>query len=159
MQCLDRAGGTPRVVVVFAVLASALLLSACAQTGPVARAPEGDPIQAARELPDAPPAVRDGDTTDSCGEFVLDQGESLPSDAVQCLSAAVATDAIAELAWSFPTVEGDPIVSFAFVEDGSDEVTVFSTNAFDSYGGDPAWTKSSCSDPAIATSPTGCSAP
>ncbi|KRA25024.1 hypothetical protein ASD65_11760 [Microbacterium sp. Root61] len=39
---------------IVAVIGAALLLTACVQTYPISRAPDGDPIQAARELPDAP---------------------------------------------------------------------------------------------------------
>lgn len=87
---------------------------------------------------------------------MLDQGEAVPAEAVGCLAAAVSSGEPAELAWSFPTTEGDPIVSFAFAGNGA-EVTVYTTNAFDSYGGDPQWMKGSC-DPTTAASLTGCPA-
>jgi hypothetical protein len=51
------------------------------------------------------------------------------------------------------------MVYFAFVADGDDEVTVFTTNAFDSFGGDPTWATNSCIDPVVATSPPGCPNP
>lgn len=140
-----------------ALMTVAALLSGCVQSSPIGRAPAGDPIDAARALSDAPAPVRTSDAKESCGAFVLPQGASLPSGAVECLKAAVSTRDAAVLAWSVPTSEGDPIVSFAFVAPGSGEVTVYSTNAFDSYGGDRGWTQSSCSDPAIATSLPGCS--
>lgn len=128
-----------------AMMVVACILTACAQAYPIPRAPEGDPIQAARELSDAPDPVRDGDAAGSCGEFVLDQGQSVPASAVECLSAAASANDSGELAWTFPTVGGDPIVHFAFV-DGAGEVTLYVTNAFDSYGGDPGWTTTSCAD-------------
>ncbi len=149
----QRLSGMLALVVLVAPLAG------CAQSYPIPRAPSGDPIVAAAALPDAPDAVRDGDPETSCGAFVLGQGEVVPADAVECLIAAQAADDDAELAWSFPTTEGDPIVQFAVVTAGSDEVTVYTTNAFDSYGGDPQWTKSSCNDLVAATSLTGCPAP
>lgn len=147
-----RRGGA---VVAVAVITS--LMSGCVFQGPVPRAPQGDPIEAARELPDAPKAVRTGNAAGSCGEFVLDQGESVPVEAVQCMSTALSEMKDAELAWTVPTVEGDPIVSFAFVTAGSDHVVVHTTNAFDSYGGEQSWTKSSCNNVSAATSSTGCS--
>ncbi|GAA3212936.1 hypothetical protein GCM10017690_25640 [Microbacterium terregens] len=82
----------------------------------------------------------------------------MPTEAVQCLTRAASTGEDAELAWTYPTTEGDPMVYFAFVADGDDEVTVFTTNAFDSFGGDPTWTTNSCIDAIVATSPLGCSA-
>lgn len=142
---------------ILALMTVAGLLAGCVQSQPIGRAPAGDPIDAARALSDAPAPVRTSDARKSCGAFVLPQGKSLPSDAVECLNAAVSNRDADVLAWSVPTTEGDPIVSFAFVTPGSGEVTVYSTNAFDSYGGDRGWTRSSCSDPVIATSLAGCS--
>ena len=156
------------------VLAGALSLAACAGQDPTPRAPDGgpidyasqtprapdgDPIEAARELPNAPDVVREGDAADSCGEFVLDQGESLLARAVQCLDAALAAQRQAELAWSWPTIEGDPIVHFAFVGSPYQGVVVFSTDEFDSYGGRSGWTESSCADVATATSGGECPPP
>lgn len=138
----------------FALLGVLSILAACAQSYPIPRAPDGDPIEAAKALSDAPDIVRDIEAEASCGAYVLDQGEALPTDAVDCLSAAISSGEPAALAWSFPTTEGDPIVSFAFAGSG-DEVTVYKTNAFDSYGGDLQWTKSTC-DPTIATGLTAC---
>lgn len=80
----------------------------------------------------------------------------MPADAAQCLSTAVSANGKAELAWTLPTTEGDPIVYFAFVEEGNPEVIVFITNAFGSYGGDPRWTTSSCTDAIVAISLIGC---
>ena len=137
-----------------ALVGGVSLLSACAQSYAIPRAPNGDPIEAAQALSDAPDVVRASEAQESCGAFVLGQGETVPTDAVECLSAAVSSGEPAELAWSLPTTEGDPIVSFAFAGIGA-EVAVYTTNAFDSYGGGPQWTETSC-DPATATSPTGC---
>ena len=143
-----------KAIVALPVLALLTFLPACAQSGPISRAPDGDPIEAAKALSDAPDLVQASDPDGSCGAFVLGQADSVPTDAVECLSAAASNGASAELAWSFPTTEGDPIVSFAFTGDGAD-VTVYTTNAFDSYGGDPEWAQRTC-DPATATSRTGC---
>jgi len=144
---------------ILALMAVAALLSGCVQSYPAGRAPAGDPIDAAQALSDAPGPVRSSDAEKTCGAFVLTQGQTLPADAVDCLTAAVANRDSAQLAWSVPTSEGDPIVSFAFVTPRSGEVTVYSTNAIDSYGGDAGWTQRSCSDPVIATSLAGCAAP
>lgn len=96
-----------------ALVGGVSLLSACAQSYPSPRAPDGDPIEAAQALSDAPDVVRASGPQESCGAFVLGQGETVPTDAVECLSAAVSSGEPAELAWSLPTTEGDPIVSFA----------------------------------------------
>lgn len=142
---------------IVALVGGVSLLSACAQSYPTPRAPDGDPIEAAQALSDAPDVVRASDAAESCGAFVLGQGESVPTGAVECLSDAVSSGEPAELAWSFPTIEGDPIVSFAFAGSGA-EVAVYTTSAFDSYGGDPQWTQTLC-DPVTATGPTGCPPP
>lgn len=114
------------------------------------RAPDGNPIDAARALSDAPEVVREGNAATSCGEFVLGQGEELPSEAVACLTAATEKEK-AELAWSYPTTEGDPIVYFAYVASWNEGVGLSLTNEFDSYGGDYGWTSLSCPDAVTAT--------
>ena len=100
--------------------------------------------------------MRDGDATGSCGQFALDQGEVLPDSALDCLADAAGTTP-AELAWSFPTTEGDPIVSFAFVGPDFDGVRVFTTSEYDSFGGDgPNWTGISCPDARDVTGAGNC---
>ncbi|MFI8631910.1 hypothetical protein ACIGEP_04850 [Microbacterium sp. NPDC077663] len=135
----DAARGVLAAVVGVAVTA---LMGSCASY-PIPRAPDGDPILAARALSDAPDVVRAGDAERSCGAFVLGQGEELPQESLTCLVQAANAGQHAELSWSSPTTEGDPIVSFAFTAEGGD-VTVYETNAFDSYGGGQTWTQTSC---------------
>lgn len=154
MGDIGKRGRASKLDGILAVIAAVSLLSACAQSGPIPRAPDDDPIEAAKALADAPDEVRASDAGASCGAFVLGQGEAIPTEAVECLAAAAGSGERAQLAWSFPTTEGDPIVSFAFAAEGSD-VTVYTTNAFDSWGGDPQWTRSTC-DSSTATSLTGC---
>lgn len=131
-----------------------LLLAACASPGPAdptapvvsagtvfpTGTPPADPIVAARALGDAPDAVRAEAT---CGELELDQGEVLPDAAIACISDALAEGEAAALAWSSPTVEGDPIVSFAVVEEGASRIAVHTTSDFDRYG-PPGWTLERC---------------
>ncbi|NQX12472.1 hypothetical protein HQQ80_12600 [Microbacteriaceae bacterium VKM Ac-2855] len=118
---------------------AALLLGGCAAGY---TAPPKDPIAAARALPDASGTVSVGDA--SCGEFELDQGEEVPAEAVACLVEATGE---AEIAWTTPTTEGDPIVNFAQVDDAFGGVYVYRTTAFDSYGGDGySWTMYRCAD-------------
>jgi hypothetical protein len=137
-----------------ASLTAVLLLTGCA-SAPVSRAPEGDPIDAARALPDAGGIVSIGDATGTCGEYVLEQGEELPPEAGACLVDASARGEAAELAWSTPTSEGDPIVSFAFVGGTATRLLVYTTHAFDRHSGleEPlspgeSWTGHACDDPA-----------
>ena len=129
-------------------IALALLTAGCASSvGPTP--PPDDPITAARQLPNAGGMVKSGDATPTCGEFALPQGVQLDPEALDCLAEASAAGASAELAWSTPTTEGDPIVSFAFVGPGIDGVETYTTTAFDSYGGgvDGSWSGTLCPDP------------
>lgn len=143
-----------RIVGVSVLACCALLLTSCVGSvqGFTNRAPDGDPIDAARALPDAPGVVQEGNAEISCGEFVLGQGEELPAEAIACLTAATEKEE-AELVWGHPTTEGDPIVYFAYVASWNEGVGLVITNEFDSYGGDHGWTQLSCPDAATATSP------
>ncbi|MUK02221.1 hypothetical protein GM708_09970 [Vibrio cholerae] len=138
---------------VLVLTSSAFLITSCVGSvqGFTDRAPDGDPIAAARALPDAPEVVQEGNAGTTCGEFVLDQGRALPAEAVACLTAAIEEEE-AELAWSYPTTEGDPIVYFAYVSSWNEGVLLSMTNEFDSYGGEFGWTQQSCLDAATATS-------
>lgn len=82
--------------------------------GPVvtapATSPRGNVIAQTRDLPNAPDPVRNAAGQISCGEFVLDQRGEIPAEAVACLAGALGSDV--ELALTFPTTEGDPIVYF-----------------------------------------------
>ncbi|WP_146079350.1 MULTISPECIES: hypothetical protein [unclassified Rathayibacter] len=122
---------------------------------PASKAPNGDPIVAARSLPDAGGVVAGSDASSSCGEYVLEQGGDLPSEARACLATAAIAGDEAELAWSTPTTEGDPIVSFAFVGGSIDGVDVYTTTAFDRHNGleettgvGASWSLLHCADPA-----------
>ena len=119
----------------------------------MSRAPDGDPIDAARALTDAPDWVNDANPGDSCGEFELGQDQSVPPGATECLDAAALPGRNAELAWTTPTAEGDPIVWFAFAQPGQG-VVVLSTNEFDSHGGEFMWSDFHCPDAVAATSTT-----
>lgn len=144
---------TRRGATVITLASGALLVTSCSglTQGFTDRAPEGDPIDAARALPDAPDIVREGNAEITCGEFVLDQGGVIPAEAIECLAAATGSEE-AELAWSSPTSEGDPIVYFAYVAAWNEGVVVSMTNEFDSYGGEFGWTQQSCPDSTTATS-------
>jgi len=131
-----------------AALLLVLALAGCA-SGPAPAPDPDDPIAAARELVDAGGVVKSGDATATCGEFVLPQGVELDPAALDCLADASAAGASAELAWAYPTTEGDPIVSFAFVRPGVEGVETYTTTAFDSYGGGAvgSWSGTLCPDP------------
>jgi hypothetical protein len=137
-----------------ALAGSALLITSCMGSiqGFTDRSPDGDPIDAARALSDAPEVVRGGTAASTCGEFVLDQGGVVPAEAIACLAAATEKEE-AELAWSYPTTEGGPIVYFAYVTSWNEGVVLSMTNEFDSYGGEFGWTQQSCPDATTATDP------
>lgn len=128
-----------------AAIGVALVLTSCTTSAyPTPRAPSGDPIQAARALPDAPGAIQGAVAAATCGQFALGQGEDVPAEAVACLDASAAGGSEAELAWSRPTAEGDPIVYFAIAAPRNENVVLFRTNHFDSYGGSFGWTTQAC---------------
>ncbi|MCU1403868.1 MAG: hypothetical protein JWQ43_171 [Glaciihabitans sp.] len=135
------------------LIGAALVLGGCST--PIPSAPADNPIAAARELRDAPEVVREGSAADTCGEFVLDQGDGVPVDAIACLDAARQEEKIAELAWSSLTMEGDPIVRFAFAAPYNEGVVVFTTYAFDSYVRDPRWSTQTCIDTTAAIGDSG----
>lgn len=117
-----------------------LTLAACTtHPDPHHRAPEA-PIEAARELADAPDWVAEPAGTD-CGEAELDHCEVMPTPLLDCIASAAAAGASAHAAWVSPTTEGDPVPSFIRVGDG--EVETASTLAFDAYGG-PGWSLQRC---------------
>ncbi|WDF31970.1 hypothetical protein PTW37_08695 [Arthrobacter agilis] len=154
MKPMTSPARSRRLVGVSALACSAVLVTSCVGSvqGFTNRAPDGNPIDAARALPDAPGVVREGSAATSCGEFVLEQGEKLPAEAIAYLTTATEADE-AELAWSHPTTEGDPIVYFAYVAGWNVGVGLSMTNEFDSYGGDYGWTVLSCPDATTATNP------
>lgn len=130
------------------IAAGALMLAACSGSP----APEGDPIRAARALRDAPLIVQEGNAADTCGEFVLDQTELVPINAVACLDTAAAAGEEAELAWSSLTDEGDPVVSFAYTAPWNAGIVFSLTNEYNSYADDHGWTTGLCPDATTATS-------
>lgn len=69
--------GAGRVSGLGVIVVAVALLSACAQSYPIPRAPDGDPIEAAKALSDAPDSVRASHADASCGKFVL--GQEKPS--------------------------------------------------------------------------------
>ncbi len=83
----------------------------------------------ASAAPGAPPAP---EQPTACGEYELDQGESIPQEAVDCM--AEAGENGATLTVTTPTVEGDPIVTtYTALPDGGMEVYADMTE--DRYGG------------------------
>ena len=120
----------PRVALVSLVV---LLASGCTTTHP---APEGSDVISA----DAPPeAFSSRAPLESCGVVELGQGEQIPQQAIDCMSASDA----AELAVTSPTTEGDPIPRYYRVTDAGLEIWTDSSLDTWSHGG---WTHETCPD-------------
>ncbi|MEU1973368.1 hypothetical protein ABZ477_17070 [Microbacterium sp. NPDC019599] len=112
-------------------LAVAAIVAMAGSTGctPAAQATDGPAeFQSRAQLP-------------SCGTVELDQGDSIPSDALDCV--ADAGDDGAELVVVAPTVEGDPITTYyRILPQGGWEV--FTDMSEDSFGG--GWSHALCPD-------------
>ncbi|MHC2997965.1 hypothetical protein [Microbacterium sp. HJ5] len=125
-----------RPLAIGGMLLAAVLLSACAGPGPAAGgAPPGDGsggTSAATPGAGAPDAFTNRDPLPSCGSVELDQGETIPQDAIDCLSQAGAGGA--ELVVTMPTVEGDPITTYYRALPGGG-IETFSDMTQDSFGG------------------------
>lgn len=129
--------------------------SGTAVSGPGTGGAPDDPIAAARQLDGVSGVVSEGDSSETCGEVRLDQGEPLPPEIGACLADRSAAGRPGEAAWTTPTTEGDPIVSFAVVGPDIDGVQIYSTSAFDAFGGSDSvresWTVVQCADPGDVT--------
>jgi len=98
--------------------------------------PSANPIfEEARALPSAPLALKQSRNPIYCGEVVLDQGESVATEHLECLQNFLGAEDV-EFAFSRPTTEGDPIVSFLIGAPGSDEFDVYTTDHWDKWGSD-----------------------
>ena len=104
--------------------------------------------------PAAPVEFTDRAPLPSCGEIVLDQGETIPEDALDCMEAAVEADG-GELKVTSPTVEGDPIVTYYRVGPGIDGVDMFIDGTADAYGAG-TWIHENCPGDATISEFGGC---
>ncbi|MDQ3900138.1 MAG: hypothetical protein M3319_06700 [Actinomycetota bacterium] len=89
----------------------------------------------------------------SCGQITLDQGEQIPADTLRCLDDAFDTGA--ELAVTFPTVEGDPIVRYYRVGPGIDGLEIFDDTSQDRFGAG-RWNHMLCPGTVTASEPLNC---
>lgn len=115
-----------------------LAVSGCASTFPGPQNLPKDLFAAARSSPKAPHGFVDGVKRESCGEITLDQGESLPTDTVDCINAAIGV-ADAQLAVVAPTTEGDPVVTFYRTSASAGGVELFVDAEYDRFGSG-SWT-------------------
>lgn len=121
-------------------LAAVALLGAagCSSSFPGPQNVPKDLFAAARSSTEAPDGFIDRVHRESCGEITLDQGASLPPDAVDCINAAIGA-ADAQLAVVAPTTEGDPIVTFYRTSASTPGVELFVDAEYDRFGSG-AWT-------------------
>ena len=128
--------------------------------GPVvtmpASSPKGNVIARTRDLPNAPDPVRNTAGRISCGEFVLDQRGEIPAEAVACLAGALGSDV--ELALTFPTTEGDPIVYFIIGVAQQRQpapgraLDIYRTSHWDKFGANgerDSWSRATCPASAV----------
>ncbi|GEL93458.1 hypothetical protein [Cellulomonas composti] len=93
--------------------------------------------------------------TGTCGEIVLGQGEQVPATAWACLDAATGTGAT--LVVTFPTTEGDPIVTTYRVGPDVDGLEITTDATQDRFGGpDAGISTETCPDTVTAAEPLGC---
>ena len=94
--------------------------------------------------------MRDDAGRTSCGEIVLGQGEQVPDSARECLEAAQGDNV--ELAFTVPTIEGDPMVYFVLGKPGEPTLELFHTAYWDRYGasGTDLWWHATCPASAVA---------
>jgi hypothetical protein len=142
------------------VLIALLAVSGCAsipgeQTHPEEQALPDDLFAAARQSEIAPEGFDEGPSRTPCGEVTLGQGEQLPTNAVDCIDAAIGS-MDAELAVVSPTTEGDPIVTFYRTAAGAPGVEKFTDAEFDRYG-PKTWTHENCPQTTTVISLQGCS--
>lgn len=120
----------PRVALVSLVVVA---LSGCTTAAPTPESPDVIAV-------DAPPeAFSTRAPLESCGIIELEQGESIPQQAIDCMKETAA----AELAVTSPTTEGDPIVTYYRVDARGLEIWTDSTRDQWSNSG---WTLETCPD-------------
>lgn len=118
------------------VVVTALLLAGCAVR----------PHPTATPTP-PPPEPFVGAGTQDCGTLVLQQGQEVPREAVQCFVEAVTARRPARLVVTLPTVEGDPVTTtYAVAIDGRVEVT---TDARADRFGSGRVERQTCTGPAV----------
>jgi heat shock protein HslJ len=106
-------------------------------------------IHQTRWLDDAPAEVADQSGRTSCGEELLDQGEELSAEALDCFAAGLRTAGV-ELAFTVPTVEGDPIVYFVLGGADSDRISIWESTHWDHFGAD-SWGHRTCAGSAATS--------
>jgi hypothetical protein len=127
---------------VFVALALVLVGCVIPYPGPTGNPPPEDPITSSRNSPAAPATFRERAELASCGEVVLDQGESTPDDAAACLDAGFASGA--ELVVVGPTTEGDPVVSYYRVGPAIQGMEIFIDSTLDQWGF--GWSHQMCAE-------------
>ena len=130
---------------------AAIILSGC-QT-----ASGADVIEESRSDSSAPDSFRDRTELPLCRDVVLDQGESLGPEALECLERGYAENG-AELAVASPTTEGDLIVSHFRITPNAASLQIFIDTTRDTDGGGN-WQASACPLPQGVDSIAACLGP
>ncbi|HEV7166519.1 MAG TPA: hypothetical protein VGN49_00965 [Micrococcaceae bacterium] len=99
-------------------------------------------ISDSRSSASAPDAFRSRQPLPNCGGIVLDQAQSVPQTALDCMASAAGA-AGAELALARPTSEGDYVVTFYRVGASISSVEVFVDATRDQFG-KQEWRQGSC---------------
>jgi hypothetical protein len=99
-------------------------------------------IDQTRWLDDAPDEVADQEGWVSCGEEQLGQQEELSAEVLDCFAARLGSEDV-QVAFTVPTVEGDPIVYFVLGAAGSDRIGIWESTHWDNFGAD-TWSHRAC---------------
>jgi len=142
-----------RRIAFITILFGMLAVSGCASF-PGEQALPTDLFAAARQSERAPDAFNTALPRKSCGDITLDQGKEIPTDAVECVNAAIGS-LEAELAVASFTTEGDPILAFYRTVAGTLGVEIFTDGEFDRFGL-RTWTHQNCPQTTDLTLLLGC---
>ena len=136
------------------ILIGTLAVSGCAAV-PGDQTLPSDLFAAARQSEKAPDGFSNALPRKSCGDVTLNQGEKIPTTAVDCIDAAIGS-LEAELVVVSLTTEGDPVVAFYRTAVGTLGVEIFTDGEFDRFG-PKTWTHENCPQTTTLTSLQGCS--
>ncbi len=143
-----------RRIALTSILIATLAISGCAAF-PRDQTLPSDLFAAARQSEKAPDAFSSALPRESCGDVTLNQGEKIPTTAVECIDTAIGTIE-AELVVVSHTTEGDPLVAFYRTAAGTRGVEIFTDGEFDRFG-PKTWTHQNCPQTKTLTSLQGCS--
>ena len=153
LQMMWKTPPMRRRIALTTIVFGTLAVSGCALF-PGEQALPTDLFAAARQSERAPDAFNNALPRKSCGDITLDQGKKIPTNAVECINAAIGS-LEAELAVVSLTTEGDPIVAFYRTAAGTLGVEIFTDGEFDRFG-PKTWSHQNCPQTTNLMSPLGC---